>query len=226
MKYKGTLVSNMSGSMGGVTASHNAGGPYFRQRVVPVNSNTPYQQAVRNWLTILAADWSQTLSSAQRDAWSAYAEAVPYVDALGEQRYITGLAMYCACTSVRFVLGLTKVLAAPTTLTKPTFTMPVYTVTAPSTGSLAFTNTDSWAGEVGGAMALFTARGQGLGINYFKGPYRYAGKVSGAATPPTSPASIPPAFSVVAGQRVFYRVEVVRADGRLSGTGRTFCLSS
>ena len=112
---------------------------------------------------------------------------------------------------------MTRVDAPPAILTLPTFTLPVYTVTAPSTGSLAFTNTDGWAIAVGGAMLLYTSRGQGVGINYFKGPYRYAGKVLGAVVPPTSPASIPPAFSVVAGQKVFYRVKIVMTDGRASG---------
>jgi hypothetical protein len=226
VKFKGTLISEASGSIAGLTFSHNAGGQYVRARAIPVNSNTVYQQAVRNYMSILTAHWSQELTAAQRDQWTAYAEAIPYVDTLGEPRYISGLAMFMACNSLRLLAGVAIVAAGPSILVKPTCTQPAYSVVAPSTGSLTFTNTDDWAGEVGGAMLLFTSRGQGVGINYFQGPYRYAGKVSGAATPPTSPAAIAPVFSVVAGQKVFYSVRIFRADGRIGDAIRLFCTST
>lgn len=224
MKYKGLLVGPMSGSMNGVTASHNAGGQYLRARVVPVNGNTPQQQAVRGYFLTLAGKWNSLLTGAQRTGWDAYGAAVGTVDALGDPRQIAGMAAYIMCNVPRLQAGLTRVDAPPSVLVKPEFTLPVYTVTAPSTGSLAFTNTDPWAGEVGGGLLLWSAMGQGTGVNYFKGPYRYAGKVAGAGTPPTTPQSIGPAFSVVAGQRVFYKVRCSRADGRLSGAA--FLLST
>jgi hypothetical protein len=217
MKFKSQIVTEASGSVGGLTASHNRGGLYFRARAIPVNGNTIYQQAVRNYIKTCAAAWSQVLTQPMRDAWAAYAAAVPYVDSLGEPRFIPPLAMYCACNVARLQAGLTRVDTGPTVLVLPVMTQPVYTVTAPSTGSLAFTSADAWANEVGGGMFLRVSRGYGVGINYFRGPYRYAGKVSGAASPPSSPASIGTPFAVVAGQRVFYAVRVCRADGRLSG---------
>lgn len=217
MKFKSQIVTQASGSVGGLTASHNRGGLYFRARAVPVNGNTIYQQAVRNYIKTCAAAWSQTLTQPQRDAWTAYAAAVPYVDSLGEPRFIPPLAMYCACNVPRLQAGLTRVDAGPVVLVMAVMTQPTYTITAPSTGSLAFTNADAWAGEVGGAMLLRVSRGYGVGINYFRGPYRYAGKVLGAVVPPTSPVSIAPPFAVVAGQRVFYAVRTCRADGRISG---------
>lgn len=217
MKFKSQVYTQASGSIGGVTYSHNAGGMYTRGRSIPVNTNTVYQQAVRNLVAQLASAWSTILTSTQRDQWTAYANAVPYVNALGEPINVSGLAMYIACNVPRMQAGLTRVDAGPSVLVLPTLTIPAYTVTAPSTGSLAFTNTDAWAGEVGGALLLRTSPGTAVTRNYYKGPYRYAGKVSGAVAPPTSPASIAPAFAVVAGQRVHYTVRAVRADGRVSG---------
>lgn len=223
MKYKSQVYTQASGSIGGVTYSHNAGGLYTRARAIPVNANTVYQQAVRNFMQQCAAAWSTILTAPQRAAWKNYADSVPYMNSLGEPVFITGLAMYCACNTPRLQAGLTRIDAGPTVLVLPTFTLPVYTVTAPQTGSMAFTNTDAWAAEVGGAMLLRTSQGTGVGINYFKGPYLYAGKVAGAATPPTSPASLPPSYPVVAAQRVHYAIRIVRADGRISALARLFC---
>ena len=226
MLIKSALITAASGSIGGLTASHNKGGQYFRSRVVPVNSNTEQQQVVRNHMKACVAAWTGTLTQAYRDGWTAYAEAVGIVNALGDPRKINGLSMFMGCNVPRLQAGLTRVDVPPTTLTKPTFTAPVYTVTAPSTGSLAYTNTDGWATAVGGALLLYTAKGTGVGVNYFKGPYRYAGKVSGAVTPPTSPASIAPAFSVTATQKVNYRVLAVMADGRISAPMFLVCTAS
>lgn len=217
MKFKSQVYTQASGSVGGITYSHNAGGMYTRARAIPVNSNTVYQQAVRNYVKQLVAAWSQTLSEVQRQQWKAYADAVPYVNSLGEPIYINALAMYVACNVPRLQASLSRVDDGPGVLALPTLTTPTYTVTAPNTGSLAFTNSDAWAGEVGGALLLRTAPGSLPTINYYRGPYRYAGKVAGAGTPPSSPASIAPAFAVVAGQRVHYTVRCVRADGRISG---------
>ena len=226
MKFKSALVTEASGSIGGLTASHNRGGQYLRARAIPVNSNTSFQQAVRNYLKLIVGAWNAILTAPQRDGWAAYADAVTMPDPLGEPRKLPPLAMYVACNVPRLQAGLTRVDAPPAVLVLPTLTSPVYTVTAPTTGSLAFTNTDAWAIASGGALLLATARGCGTGINYFKGPYRYAGKVPGGATPPTSPQSIAPAFSVVATQLVHYKVRATLADGRLSGPLFLVCTAS
>jgi hypothetical protein len=125
--------------------------------------------------------------------------------------------MYAGCNIARLQAGLTRVDAAPTVLVLPTLTPPVLTVTAPSSGSMAFTSTDAWNGEVGGALIIHTARPTGAGIEYFKGPYRYADKAAGAVSPPTSPKTFTLSFPCVAGQKINYKVRCVRADGRISG---------
>lgn len=220
MKFKSALITAASGSVGGMTASHNAGGLYLRARTIPVNPNTDQQQAVRNFMSQVTSAWSQVLTDAQRDAWNAYAAAVPMVDALGDQRFVTGLAMYTRSNIARLQAGLARIDAGPTELVLPTFTAPVPTLTAPDELSLAFTNTDDWAGEVGGAMIVRASRGTSGTINYFAGPYRYANKVAGAVVPPASPAAITLPFAVAAGQKVHLAIRICRADGRLSSLFR------
>lgn len=222
MKFKSALVTEASGSVGGMTASHNRFGLYLRARAIPVNGMTVLQQAVRNAIAQITTAWSATLTQAQRDAWEAYANAVPISDRLGSQRFLTGLNWYCACNVPRLQAGLTRVDNGPTDLLMAEGTAPVATVTAPSTLSVAFTNSDAWAGEVGGALLVYASAGTNPTRNFFAGPYRYAGKVAGAVVPPTSPAALTLPQAVAAGQRVHFQARIVRADGRISSPFRLF----
>ena len=223
MKYKGTIISEGSGSLGGITFSHNRGGQYIRHRAVPVNSNTPQQQAMRNIVTLLVAHWNSTLTGAQRDGWSAYAAAVTYVDALGEPRVINGMSMYMACTP-RVQAAMTRIDAPPTTLVRPSFTAPTYTVTAPLTGSLAFTNSDLWAVASGGAMLLYTSRGMGQGINYFKLPRPLRRQGAGGRDAAYYPGQHRTRVQRRRQPARLLPAQIVMADGRLSG--RCACFAS
>lgn len=221
MLFTSQVYAATSGSIGGTTYSHNRGGQYTRARRIPVNTNTVQQQTIRNAVSQLTTRWQNTLTAAQRTAWSTYAAAVPLVGPLGNTRDVGGLAHYVRSNVPRLQAGLAVVDAGPTVMSLPTFSNPTLTIAAPgSTSSMAFTNTDDWANEVGGAMLVFMSREAAPSINFFNGPYRYAGKIVGAGTPPTSPASLTPPFPVSAGNKIFYRAEVVTADGRLSASFR------
>lgn len=75
-------------------------------------------------------------------------------------------------------------------------------------------------------MLLYFSRPQSVGINFFKGPYRFGFRVNGAATPPTSPATGTIPFVGAAGSQVFFLARATNADGRLSGAIRgSFLLS-
>lgn len=224
MKFKSQVYASVSGSVGGLTYSHNSGGMYCRARAIPTNPNSAFQQVLTNSMGQLTTRWGQTLTQAQRDAWAVFATNVPVVDTLGESRTIPPLAWYIKANSLRVQAGLSVIDAAPTVFELATLTIPVLTATAASaTGSLAYTNTDAWAGEVGGALLVYASRPQNAGIQFFKGPYRYAGRVNGAATPPTSPATITLPFTTgPANSKIFMKVVAVRADGRPSSPFRIF----
>jgi len=221
MKFRSATVTAVSGSIGGLTGSHNKGGMYFRARSQPVNTNTSFQQVVRNFLSQVTAAWQQILTAAQRAAWETYAANVPLIDSLGESRNVSGIAMYVRSNVIRLQAGLARIDAGPTTFSLPTFTAPTVAVDATADEmDVAYTSTDAWAGEVGGAMIAFASRPQAASINYFRGPYRLAGIVAGAATPPTSPETLTLPFPVVVGHVVHSKIAVVRADGRLSSPFR------
>lgn len=223
MKVTQGLVSGGSGSYGRSVWSHNSFGSYIRSRAVPVNPNTSFQQAVRSYLALLASRWTTILNSAQRAAWETFAANVSVLDKLGQSINLSGLNWYLKSNVLRLQSGDNIIDDGPTTYALATLTPVTITVTEASQNlSIAFTNTDDWADTVGGHLYVFASRPQQFSINFFAGPYRLAGSIDGAATPPTSPAVIATPFPVVAGQKQFYRVVAVNQDGRPSGDFRTF----
>lgn len=223
MKFASGMITMASGSMGGLTASHNRYGKYFREKVVPVNPNTVRQTSVRNSLATLAIRWKQTLTEAQRSAWNTYAINTPVTDKMGASQTITGLNWYVACNSLRLLAGLAVVDAGPTEFGLAQLSAVSAAVTgSDDTAAVTFSNTDQWATEVGGALLVFGSVGKSPSISYFNGPYRYANKIAGAVSPPTSPQDVVLADNVAEGQRVFLRAIAVQADGRISDPFRFF----
>lgn len=227
MKFKSQLVTQVSGSVGGVTYSHNKSGLYMRARSIPTNPNTAEQQAARLALAAAATRWTEVLTQVQRAAWTIYAMNVNWVNPLGDVVHLSGQQMYCRSCAARTALGLTPVDDGPTVYDTGSYTTPVATASeATQLVSVAFTNTDDWAGEVGGAMGVFVSRPYSLSVNYFRGPYRHVGEILGAVVPPTSPDTFTAPFAFVAGQRLQVFGRVVRADGRTSYPFRKYVVAA
>lgn len=226
MKFKSALVTQASGSIGGMTAAHNRGGLYLRARSIPTDPGSLEQVEVRAFMSQLTSAWVNVLTEQERLDWDAYATAVPITDTLGEPRNIGGLGHYIRSNVPRLQALLARVDTAPTVLTLATLTPPTYTVSIsgdPVQASVVFTNTDDWAVAVGGAILILASRGQNPSINYFKGPYRFAGRILGAVVPPTSPQLVTLPFqSLAEGQRVFFQARATNPDGRLSSPDRVF----
>lgn len=222
MLFKSALITSASGSVGGMTASHNKGGQYFRARSIPTDPGTSLQVAVRNQMAILASAWVSVLTQAQRDAWQTYAENVLIPNPMGDARQVPALAMYTRSNVSRLQASLPRVDDAPTTFDLGSFTDPSFAFDASADEiDVTFDNSDTWANEDDSAMLVYTSAPQNPTIQFFKGPYRLAGTVAGdSVTPPTSPASISLPVPVAAGQRVFAYVRVSRVDGRLSSRFR------
>lgn len=230
MKIKSALATQMSGSIGGMTGSHNAGGMYLRARAIPVNTNTQFQQQVRTSLTAQVTIWTEILSPAQREAWELYAENVPVVDALGDARNLSGQNWFIAANTPRgqlnlkFSTGLSLVQTAPGTFDRGDFTTPSG-LSIEETGNIEFEfeNTDNWANESGSVMLVFMGRPRNESRKFFGGPYRLVGVVEGDdSVAPTSPFTISSGdqaafgWPPIAGQVVTLAFAVSRADGRLS----------
>lgn len=216
--FKGLLVSKVSGSIGGLTFAHNKGGPYIRNRATPTDPNSPQQQAVRGFVGNLAARWNGILTDVQRATWETYAANVTVLDPFGDPRLIPAISHFVRSNVPRMQSGEAPLDVAPTIFNLGEFTNPAFnTIETTEIVEVTFDTGDAWVGEDGSKMLVYASRPQNPGKLFFKGPYRYADSIDGdATTPPTSPASISLPFPCVSGQNMFYRVAVMRADGRYS----------
>lgn len=214
-------IASIRGAIGGWVFSRNKGGDYVRNRAIPTQPGSGPQEAVKSLMSQLANLWSGTLTAAERAAWDAYAYAVELPNSQGVYRNVGGLAMYVRSNLPRLQadpVTLPRVDDGPVDFTLGEYTLPDVGNASEATQliGVTFDNTDGWANEDEAAMLVYVSRPQNPAVNYFKGPYRFAGKILGdSMTPPTSPATLAAPFPFVDGQRLFARVNVTRDDGRL-----------
>jgi hypothetical protein len=217
MKVKlGSVVASASGSVGGCVYSHNRYGPYIRQRVIPTNPSSPSQASIRTIFANLATAWNVDLDAGERTAWEEFAANVPKTDPLGNTVFTTGLNWYIAVNAPLVFSGSPRNDVAPALFNLTELTAPIPTITAPGTISIVFSNTDEWAGAADGWLHISYSRGVNSSRNFFKGPFRYAESIPGAAVPPSSPFSGGSPFVYAAGQKAFVRFIAQAADGRIS----------
>ena len=218
MLVKGVFTS-ISGSLGGITGSHNRGGQYIRARTIPTDPGTAFQQAMRNHMANLSNQWLNTLAQAERDGWDLYADNVEVLNPLGDAIKLSGMNHFIRSNAPLLQAGESVIDTAPTTFNLGEFTAVSMTASDSTQQiSLTFDDDDAWAKVAGGFMFVWISRPQNATINFFKGPYRYAGKVVGDTTPPTSPAAIAVPFTIAEDQKLFARVAVQQGDGRYSAS--------
>lgn len=104
----GAVVSEIRGSLGGNVFSRNKGGAYVRQRVKPVNPNTPKQAAVRGIFGTLQARWRE-LSQADQDTWKAATENYLTVNRVGDTIKYTPLQLFTRCNMTLIEAGLAEI---------------------------------------------------------------------------------------------------------------------
>lgn len=93
MKILSALATAVSGSIGGITGSHNRGGMYLRSRVIPVNPQTVDQLAARNRLATQSSGWG-ALTDIQRASWVDFAAQNPVADKLRQSQILSGQQTY------------------------------------------------------------------------------------------------------------------------------------
>lgn len=228
MRFKSALLGQASGSIGGMTASRNAGGQYFRIRATPTDPNTPAQATVRAAVASLVNHWVNTLTGDQRSAWNTYAGNVPLNDVFGDPRFRTGINQYVRSNVSRIQNAVARVDDGPTEFNLGEFSAPSFSIDVGTQElSVTFTDSDEWANEDGAYMILYVARPKAPTINFYKGPYTLMGGIVGnSGGPPASPALKALPYVYAAGQKGFARVIVSRADGRLATPFRDECVAA
>lgn len=206
-----------SGSIGGTVYSHNRSGAYIRARSIPVNPSTPLQVIARNAARALSIAWENLLTQVQRDAWDVYAANVGWTNALGDAITLTGLNHYIRSNAVSVGLGFGRIDAAPIIFNLATAELALLGSGSEATQqlSIAFDDAAVWANEPGSFQHFYMGLPQNSGIKFFAGPYKYGSSVAGI-TPAVSPKVLTAPFPFAAGQRIWVRSRIMRADGRLS----------
>jgi hypothetical protein len=206
-----------SGKQGGIVWSHNAGGPYVRNRSIPTNPNTDRQVAVRNAVRTLAIAWDQTLTQVQRDAWDLYGANVSWTNRLGQTITLTGLNHYIRSNTFRLISIIARVDAAPIDFELAIAEANLSATASEATQDLTIDGDPAglWIGEAGAWQAYYMGRPQNASRKFYGGPWRLLTVVPGAGPPPF-PVVIATQFPLADGQRIWLRSRVARGDGRLS----------
>lgn len=219
MKFKSPVYTQVSGSVGGLTYASNAGGMYCRGRGIPTQPNTPAQQNVKNVFGILSTAWRDTLSQAQREAWTLYAENSPVTSRLGDPLILSGQQMFLRCNTPRVVAGVARVDDGPVAFGLSDLGDVTYTAPNDGESVMTFDVTAGgpWIGTDDSFLIVQQGRPQSVTRNFFKGPWQVCGTIEGnTAVPITGTQTVPEAFPFSIGQKVFTRICVSLADGRLS----------
>ena len=212
-------VGAISGSVGGITFSHNRFGQYIRLRSTPVNPATDRQGKIRVSVQDLAQRWSDELTQNQRDQWAVYAAAIVRKNAVGGVIKLTGFNHYIRSNSIRLQNDDNTIGDGPVELTLPGGD-PLFVCTVDEAAqqiSVVFTPGLDWNDQDFGHMYVFMSIPKAAGVNFVGGPFRLAGKFTGInGAPPASPQVLDAPFPVAEGQVVKCRARISEDDGRLS----------
>lgn len=212
MKFAPILGSNLTGRLGGIVASHNTNGTYFRRYVVPVNPNTTGQQAQRNSFAAVSQSW-RGLSKFDQAAWTTAAPQHQVPNSTGGNLTLTGQALFMRMNTLRQRIGLALITTPPTTSEIPTITPPTVVVELDGSVTITFEAADEW-NATGGGILWSASPLLSNGVN-FNG--QYVTVIDGSAVDPeATPTASQLPYSTVAGGRITFRFSAVTPDGRLS----------
>lgn len=217
MKFKSAFFTQVSGSVGGATFAHNQGGMYVRGRGLPTNPASQAQQVIRNAMSSAHAAW-QNLTVEVRNAWKAYAADTPLTNSLGDSYKLSNLAMFLRQYVSRAQNGMTQIITAPDTPGLAELSpVSVARHLAQSAVDFTYNAADPWCTVTLGFLAAYQSPPLKPTNEFYKGPYKLLGHLPGdTAAPPPSPFFATSLYEFAAGQRYFFRVIAVDAQGRMS----------
>lgn len=212
------LVLSGSGSVNTETLSRNHAGLYVRSRTSPTDPASAYQLGRRTQISFIYDRW-KTLTPEKREGWNRLAKQWPRRNALGQVYYTSGWNAFTAVNFPRHMAALPRVETAPTihrTSQLSPVAADIYEGFPRVT--ILFDEADDWVTESNGALLVFASPTVSPSVNWYRGPYRFVGKIRGnPTTPPTSPYALGGGFGRLnPDDHWFGRVYCVRQDGRLS----------
>lgn len=219
MLYRSNILAQASGALNGNVFSHNRFGMYIRNRSLPVNPNTDRQQEVRGNMISASSKWHTMLNGSERDSWNNYAAEVPRLNPLGDSNYLTGFNWFVGSAAARLQAGYDPVATGPALHARADTDTSMCIIASAASGEITvnFDGGYAWLNETGGGLTVFSGVPQAPTRNFFGGPWRFAGVIDGNdSTPPTSPATVTAPYQMQAGQKLYVKCRILRADGRYS----------
>ena len=204
------LSDPSSGSIAGVTHSHNRAGQYTRSRRAPVQTvGTGRKGIIKAAFGAASSAWA-ALTPAVQAAWTGYANGHPYTDSLGQSIKLTGHQMYVAVNAMLINCGAAQSAAIP--VTDAVFAAGFTAFTAVHAGAL--TLTPSGAGAVTDYLLVSLSAPQSGGRSFCK-TFNQIDKLAGNVVAATVLTALYTAqFGAVAvGQRIFYKLTPVNQYG-------------
>lgn len=109
----GPMISDIRGSINGVTFGRNRAGLFARQRVAPVQPGTEKQTNVRNAVSYLQNLWRVTLTNEERATWENLGTISGGIGALGDKIRLTGIQCFLRTNVIKRIAGHTVIITAP-----------------------------------------------------------------------------------------------------------------
>ncbi len=108
----GSIITDIKGSIGGITYQKNRSGQIARLRSGTFKTSTPKQTTAQGKHITILSTW-QSLSLTDRDLWNLFAVANTKVNRFGEIKTLTGLNWFESINQTRMLFGLSFLLTPP-----------------------------------------------------------------------------------------------------------------
>lgn len=115
----GDNIADMRGKVSGSVYARNRYGAIRRTKTSPVNRQTSYQMAVRQSFASFATQWRE-LEQEQRNGWNDAAPNFQITNVFGQQKTLTGLALFVSLNQNLATIGETMISDAPAPGALPT----------------------------------------------------------------------------------------------------------
>lgn len=222
MKIIPALTGPMSGKLGGMVASRNRGGQYFRRKAVPVNPDSTRQVAVRSNFATLISAWNNELTPEERESWIMWAANTPRIDSLGQSHILTGQNAFVGFNSLRLLAG-EAIVTENTGVFNRGEAVAVGTIALinPGPPELEYNFVYNAPASGAGDSLIFIGRPQNLSTSFYKGPYRFTVKVpftSGGAIADGSLVLTTLPYVISGNQNIPIKVVNVFDDGRYTAS--------
>jgi hypothetical protein len=177
------LVSEIRGKLNGSVFTKNRSGLALRNKVTPVNRNTPDQSQIKALFTSFNQKW-RTLSEDLQKAWNAAVQDFKRTNIFGDSFTPSGMNLYTELNTNLAVIDQPEITKPPLPVNVPgitSFTLDVDSTVGSEKFTIDFKPTPTDAGVI---HMVYATRCYSAGKRYVKSEYRMIGTIAAASPTP------------------------------------------